>query len=329
MKEINDLNTNFIPREFPKKEISKPEKKIDKVKERKITLTLLVGSLIIGIVLWFLGNKSLPLQEKSDKIIVIPSLMVTPTPTVSINSSQIIKEFENLTKDLKGSYGLYVYNLTSKKFYGKNENQIFSSASLNKLPLIVTAYLEAEAGRLDLETKYILKAGDKRTGAGSMQYRPVGTIYTYRKLIELMGQQSDNTAFYVLRMVLGDEKIQKTINELGLKNTVFDKFDSSPADIGLLLRKLYGGSIISREHRDEIIKYLTSTFDESRIPAGVPEEIKVAHKVGTDIGVISDGGIVFAKKPYIVVIMSQDVLIAQAQEVLPKISQLVWEYENK
>jgi len=51
--------------------------------------------------------------------------------------------------------------------------------------------------------------------------------------------------------------------------------------------------------------------------------------VGTDIGVISDAGIVFGKRPFIVVIMSSDVLEKEAKEVLPEIVKAVWEFESK
>jgi len=114
-----------------------------------------------------------------------------------------------------------------------------------------------------------------------------------------------------------------------MTKTSLGKGETTPADLGLFFRKLYAGSILSREHRDEILGYLTKTFDESRIPAGVPEEVRVAHKVGTDIGIIADAGIVFAKRPFIVAIMSFDVSEKEAKEVLPEIAKAVWEFENK
>ena len=88
-----------------------------------------------------------------------------------------------------------------------------------------------------------------------------------------------------------------------MTKTSLVKNETTPADVGLFFRKLYAGSIVSREHRDEILGYLTETFDESRIPAGVPEGTRVAHKIGIEIGIISDAGIVFSQKPFILVIM--------------------------
>jgi len=81
---------------------------------------------------------------------------------------------------------------------------------------------------------------------------------------------------------------------------------------------------VNRENREELLSYLTKTAWEERIPAGVPEGVRVSHKVGTEIGVIADGGIVFAPKPYILVIMSKDVIEKEAKELLPRISGLIY-----
>jgi beta-lactamase class A len=315
---------NFLPRELPKRK----DEKINKNKNRKSAFFVLAVTVIASFGLWFLGSRSsetiqLPIGINT----VTPTTIPTPTP---FNPAQeVIKEINNLTSKLTGSYGLNVYNLTTKTSFGISENQTFSAASLMKMPLIITLYKNVESGKIDLQNKYILRAADKRGGAGSMYYKPAGTVYTYQKMVELMGQLSDNTAFNVFRNLLGDEQIQKTINDLGMSKTNFTDFETTPADMGILFRKLYSGSIVTRDHRDEILGYLTKTFDESRIPAGVPVGIRVAHKVGTDIGVASDGGIVFASKPYVVVIMSDKILTAEANTVLPKISSSVWEFENK
>jgi beta-lactamase class A len=77
------------------------------------------------------------------------------------------------------------------------------------------------------------------------------------------------------------------------------------------------------------LKFLTKTGFEDRIPAGIPKEVRVAHKIGTEIGVFSDAGIVFSQKPFVLVIMSREAKESEAKEVLPKIAKAVWEWEEK
>lgn len=324
MEKIKEIE-QFLPREFPIRK--KPQLSLDPSKGRKLTLFLLLGTTILSVGFWLMGK-----QEEGEKASVFgpsPALISTPTTSLIKNKQEIIERVDVLTKGLKGSYGFYVFNLTSKQSYGFLEQETFPATSLMKLPAILTLYQEVEAGRVDLDTKYVLKNSDKQSGAGSMQYKPAGTVYTYKKMVELMGKQSDNTAFNVLRKVLGEGQIQKTINDLGMTKTSLKEFQTTPYDQGLLFRKLYSGSIITRQHRDEILGYLSDTFDETRIPAGVPTGTRVSHKVGTDIGTISDGGIVFGKEPYVLIMMSKDVLEKEAKEVLPKIAQAVWEFAKR
>lgn len=324
--EIFKKPEKFVPRQLPLKRVKEQESKRVKGGGKWI-FALFAGSIILSLGLWAYGNLK---TGTGFQKIISPQIIPTPTPTpIPKKTTEVIDKVKDLVKNLKGAYGVYVFNLTTKQSYGVLENEVFPAASLIKLPVFLTLYQEAEAGRIDLETKYTLKNSDKQTGAGGMQYKPAGTVYTYRQVAELTGKQSDNTAFFVLRKILGDEKIQKTINDLGMTKTSLSKNETTPQDLGLFFRKLYAGSVVGREHRDEILSFLTETFDESRIPVGVPEGTRVAHKIGTDIGVISDAGIVFAQKPFILVILSKDALEKETLETLPEITMIVWEFESK
>jgi len=326
--EENPKTNDFPKSSFPVR--FRPLPSANKGGEKWIAI-LFFGSVLLSVFLWVGGNLknnsfNFKFPQKSEKI--IPTL--TPTPTPKTDQSIAVKnEIEKLTKNLKGRYGISVYNLTTKDGFGIKENEVFTAASINKLPVILTLYMEAEAGKIDLDSKYFLEAIDKRVGAGSMQYQKIGATYTYRQMAELMGKQSDNTVFAALRRILTDQKIQQVINSLDMVKTSLEKSETSPADISLFFRKLYSGSILKRENRDEILSFLTKTNYETRIPAGVPQEIKVAHKIGSDIGVVGDAGIIFAPKPYILVILSSEVLESEANLVLPKISKSVWDFENK
>lgn len=258
-----------------------------------------------------------------------PTIISTVPKELKFDPSPVLEEIGNLTKDLWGTYGVYVYQLTDGNKYGVNEKEIFPAASLMKLPLIAGLYQEAEAGKISLETEYQLVEKDKVLGAGILQSKNAGTVYTYRQLIQYMGQYSDNTAYTVMLRVLGKEQMQKTIDDLGMESTSLQNHETTPADIGLFFRKLYKGEVVSSEDKDEILKFLTKTGYEDRIPAGLPTGTRVAHKIGTDIGTFSDAGIVFAKKPFVLVIMSKEAKESEAKEVLPKITEKVWEFENK
>lgn len=328
----------FKPRELP---VLNKRQKVVKEKPRggrKWVFALLFLSVILSLGFWFWGRYSGKMEiGTANDTLLIPISNSTPTPNKKI--TEAIIKINELTRNLQGTYGVYVYNLTTKDSYGVRQNEIFAAASLIKLPVLLALYQQVGAGQIDLATKYVLQQEDQRAGSGSMQYSPTGTIYTYKQMAQLMGQQSDNTAFTVISKILGNDQIQATINNLGMSKTSLANNETTPADIGLFFRKLYGGSVVSREHRDEILSFITNTAFEDRIPAGVPTNIRVAHKIGQEIevfsdkignniGAFSDGGIVFADRPFVIVILSKDALEREAKTVLPAMTKLIWNFET-
>ncbi len=298
--------------------------------DTKWVIGLLLGSILLSLAFWGWGKLSRrEFNWRLDSAGSTSSIQLTPTPTLTPKrTEEVTDKIQAITRKISGTWGVYVFNLTTKQAYGLNEKEIFTAASLIKLPVILTLYQEAERGKVDLEAKYLFQAVDKREGAGSLQYKPIGTTVTYRELARLMGQQSDNTAFAAASRILGTDKIQITLDSLGMSKTSFEKNETTPEDIGLFFRKLYGGSLVTREHRDEILGFLTNTIYEDRLPAGVPEGVRVAHKIGTEIGIFSDAGIIFAERPHVLVIMSKNALEKEAKETLPEITKAVWEFET-
>lgn len=215
----------------------------------------------------------------------------------------VLNEVEALTKGLRGTYGVYVYQLNDGREYGLRQNEVFPAASLMKLPVMLLVYQEAEQGKLKLDN--------------------------YRELVKVMGKRSDNAAYNQLVKYFGKEKIQELIASLGMAKTFLEKDDTTPLDVGLFFRKLYQGNQINQVNQGELLSFLTDTIFEDRIPAGVPEGVRVAHKIGTETGSFSDVGIVFSEDPFVLVIMSKNAKELEAKEVLPKITKMVWEFETK
>lgn len=253
-------------------------------------------------------------------------------------AQKVTEEFKNKTKNLSGVYGLYVVNLDNGYFFGVNETETFQAASLIKLPVMVAVYLEAEEGNFDLNEKYTLKNSDKVGGAGSLSGKPAGYEITYRNLIRLMGKQSDNTAFKIVRNLLGDEKINKAIVKIGMKNTSLEENEMTPKDAGIFFEELWNarlsapersdggqGNIVSKESAEELLDLLTDTLYEEWLAAGITDNVRVAHKYGREVHVVNDAGIVFADKPIVMVIMSKGVVEHEADAIFPELSRMIYE----
>ncbi len=234
-------------------------------------------------------------------------------------------EFEKITTDLSGTYTLYVVDLSNNYSFGVSENKVMEAASLIKLPTMAALYREVEAGNVDLETKYTLKNSDKRGGSGSLSGKPAGTVLTYRDLVRLMGKESDNTAFNIIRVMLGDSKIDEVAKEIGMIQTSISDNSTTSRDIGMFFQKLWNDEIVnSSELKEELMGFLTDTIYEDWLAKGIPDNIPVIHKYGRELHVINDAGIVASNSPYVVVIMSKGIVESEGDEAFPELSKAIY-----
>jgi len=323
--------------ESSKKDSDKPKRRRRKKEEplkpwgrgeRFLVLAVLCTTIIIAVVL--------ALNARSWKLPGLPRIGVPKgvfeetyvfegKPPVR-DTSAIVNEFNRLTQETSGVYGLYVVSLNTDESYGINEEEVFQAASLIKLPVMAAMYAEHEKGNIDLDKTYVLRSEDKTGGSGSLVYQENGSEYSYRELVGFMGQQSDNTAFTVCTNLLGEELIDDYIIEFGMNNTSFEDNEMTPRDIGLFFKNLWERKIVDRAARDEVLKFLTDTIYESWIKAGIPD-VRVAHKFGREVHVVNDAGIVFADDPYVLVIMSKGIIESEADELMPLLAAAVHRFE--
>src|SRR3990170_1132366 len=169
---------------------------------------------------------ALPLADffKEEKIIIERETVNKENKEVG---KRAVQEFKEKTENLSGVYGLFVVDLNGGLSYGVNEEEVFQAASLIKLPVMAGIFMEANAGNINLDQKYVLKSEDKVGGAGSLYGRPPGYEITYRNLVRLMGKESDNTAFNIVRKLLGDEKINRVLQKAGMVDTSLTKNETT------------------------------------------------------------------------------------------------------
>ena len=82
--------------------------------------------------------------------------------------------------------------------------------------------------------------------------------------------------------------------------------------------------MLSKEDSEEMLGFLTDTIYESWLAAGIPENVRVAHKFGREIHVVNDGGVIYYEKPFVLVIMSKGVIESEADEVFPQLSRSIF-----
>ncbi len=243
-------------------------------------------------------------------------------------ADRAINMFNKEIKPLSGVYGFLVIRLTDGSRYGVSSDNKFQGASLLKLPLMVLMYKMNEEGSLNLDQKYTLKESDKVKGSGVLYTAKAGSTYTFRQLAEYMGKNSDRTAYKVMKDFVTEDKFKSFLMDIGMVSTDIDTGLTTPNDMGIIFQKVWNGEVVNEADKGELLSFLTGTAYENWITAGVPKGVKVAHKFGTDSGVLADGGIVEAPNPYILIIMGQGITKQEADLLYPRLSKDVYAIEE-
>ena len=207
-------------------------------------------------------------------------------------------------------------------------DKVFHAASTMKVPVMIELFRQAGKGALSLEEKLPIRNRFKSIVDGSPYklsegddsdkeiYAAVGKSLTLRQLCEAMITVSSNFATNLLIERLGVEKIRNTVTRLGADGMqvlrgvedqkAFDKgLNNSTTARALLVlfQKLATGQAVTATSDAAMIDTLKRQKFNEAIPAGVPAGTPVAHKTGNITRIHHDAGIVYAPRPYVLVIL--------------------------
>lgn len=268
------------------------------------------------------------------KIVTPPSKIISPLPDKP-NEKQHSKDPEMLAKKISeavgtswANYSIVVQDYTSDFHFDISEKEIFTAASVNKVPIIAVLYSMAAKEKVDLDRVITVQASDIQDfGTGSIRYAGAGSTYSIKTLAKLMISESDNTAAYILaNHIVGLDTLSVTLKEWGLTQTDIVENKTSNNDIALLFRKIYEEKITNPAYTQEMLSFFKDTEYESRLPRLLPENVTVYHKIGTEMRIFHDAGIVTdGTHTYYIGIFTSDVTDETATDAkMAEISNLVY-----
>ncbi len=204
----------------------------------------------------------------------------------------------------------------------------FHAASTMKVPVMMELFRQARIGTLSLDeslpirnqfrsivdgSRYSLSEGDD---SDSEVYAAVGKSLTLGRLCELMITVSSNFAANLLIERVGVDNIRRLVTTLGADGMqvlrgvedqkAFDKgMNNTTTARGLmvLLDTLAHGAAVGPDADKAMIEILKRQKFNDAIPAGVPAGTPVAHKTGNITRIHHDAAVVFAARPYILVLL--------------------------
>jgi beta-lactamase class A len=248
---------------------------------------------------------------------------------------------ESILGPVTGTYGVAARCLGLNETILINEEDVFPSASVIKVPILVELFCRRDEGGIALDELLCLRDEDKVDGSGVLKEIRAGACFSLLDLAKLMIVLSDNTATNMLIDRLGTDPVNERIRRLGLRQTVLARkmydFEQaavgkenvcSAADMMLLLTLMMEGSISSNSTSQEMLDIMARQQYREKIPLLLPDDVRVANKTGSISGVTHDVGVVYgAGGPYVLCVLTRGVSDKIAAErAIAEISRLIYEH---
>jgi beta-lactamase class A len=231
----------------------------------------------------------------------------------------------------------------------------FHAASTIKVPVLLGVFAAIEEGgltefsRIHIRNRFysIVDHSPFRIDIGRDStpevHESIGKTMQVRELARHMIVTSSNLATNLLIDIVGIDRIQNTIAELGLADGIDFKrgvednkaweedINNRVTAEGLLhaLRMIAEENAISPAASQHMLDILHGQEFKRGIPAGLPGEARVAHKTGEISTVAHDAGIVYLpdRAPYVLVILTEwKPTSTGRQDTIARISRAVYQH---
>ena len=208
-----------------------------------------------------------------------------------------VEDFINnrLDKKWADTVSVYFRELNDGLWFATGDANEYHPASLLKVPLMMAVLKQAETEPSLLAKK--IRTDDRilQTIANPVtKSLKLGNAYSVDELLYHMIVYSDNVATYLLDNVVDITILSRTYRDLGLSNPYY-RFSSPPvvmASPGYMIsadayasffRILFNASYLSKTMSEKALSLLSATDFREGLVAGVPPDIKIAHKWGTHL----------------------------------------------
>jgi beta-lactamase class A len=235
--------------------------------------------------------------------------------------------------DFPGKAGIWVKHLTTGETAGVRDGEMFNSASVIKIPVLVLAFQMADKGALKLDERIAIRKEDIRGGSGIFRYHDAGLQPTFRDVLLQMVITSDNTATdLAIAKVGGVARVNAWLKESGYADgqrlvqttgELFAKYGAlKPADdrnaktnadraywlgeitprgVGLMIEAIEKKTIASTAACDDMLRMMRAQQAGAR-RLNHFITVPVAHKTGDFPPVLAnDVGVIYARSGPIVV----------------------------
>jgi len=191
--------------------------------------------------------------------------------------------------------------------FGHNADRRFVAASTVKIPIMIELFRHVDAGTQSLDQRHRLRAEDKTSGSGVIPHMHDGIEFTVGDLAYLMMSISDNTATNILIDRVGMDRVNATMQSLGMANSMLGRKMrgrpvlageqenwATPNDYAGAIAALLENRAASPKACAQMIALLEKQQNDRRIARHLPrvDRPRWGSKTGSLPGVVNDVGFV-------------------------------------
>lgn len=239
---------------------------------------------------------------------------------------------------------IYFRGLNSGHWSGVNENDLYSPASLLKVPLMIAYLKEADSNPEILDQKITYRQTIDQNSIETFKpklFIADGKTYSINDLLKYMILYSDNNAASLLQKNVNEESLKEVYSDLGIPISQDDQDETiSPKIYSYIFRILYNATYLSKPMSQYALELLTPADFPGGIKAGLPSYIPSAQKFGErtvlkenvdtgqttlDFRELHDCGIVYyPKNPYLLCVMTKGDDFQKLSGIISNISSIVY-----
>ena len=238
------------------------------------------------------------------------------------------KAIEKRIRESQADVAVSFLTLDGKTEYFFRADDSFHAASTMKIPVMIELFHQVKERRLRLTDTLTVHNQfhsivdgspyelDPKDDSEKDLYEAEGETRELGYLCDLMIAKSSNLATNLLIEKLGVEDIRATVHSLGgdgmrvLRGVEDQKaYDqglnntTTARGLQVLLTTIAKGEVVDQDSSRAMVAILEKqTFNEG-IPAGLPQGTRVAHKTGEITKIHHDAAIVYAPRPFVLVVL--------------------------
>jgi len=263
---------------------------------------------------------------------------------------------KNTEESIPHEVGIAYMNLKTGEMMAYNAYAMFHAASTMKTPVMFQLFKMRDKGLIDLNSKIQVTNQFTSIVDGSLFSIPMASeedeiLFPYLnqqlsfyELMDKMITHSSNLATNILMEYTGADSIGATMREIRADGVLVLRGveDLKAYNLGLnnvttaygmmkVMEAVYQSKLVSKESRREMQEILKRQHYNDMIPAGLPNDVVVAHKTGSITRIAHDAAIVYPpdSPPFVLVILTRGWdKHADAQKVGARITSKVYDYHR-